>query len=29
MFFWVCSMQGVVRRAHPGIEHVNAPNDRK
>ena len=30
MFYWVYfDPQGVVRRAHPGIEHVNAPNDRK
>ena len=29
MFYWVyLDPQGVVRRAHPGIEHVNAPNDR-
>ena len=29
MFYWVYfDPQGVVRRAHPGIEHVNAPNDR-
>lgn len=30
MFYWVYfDAQGVVRRAHPGIEHVNAPNDRE
>jgi hypothetical protein len=29
MFYWVYfDPQGVARRAHPGIEHVNAPNDR-
>ncbi|HEY8358248.1 MAG TPA: hypothetical protein VIL30_12385 [Ramlibacter sp.] len=29
MFYWVyLDPQGVVRRAHQGIEHVNAPNDR-
>ena len=29
MFYWVyLDPKGVVRRAHPGIEHVNAPNDR-
>lgn len=29
MFYWVyLDPQGVVRRAHPGIEHFNAPNDR-
>jgi hypothetical protein len=29
MFYWVYfDPQGVVRRAHPGIEHINAPNDR-
>ena len=29
MFYWVyLDPQGVVQRAHPGIEHVNAPNDR-
>jgi hypothetical protein len=27
MFYWVyLDAQGVVRRAHPGIEHINAPN---
>lgn len=30
MFYWVyLDPQGVVRRAHPGMEFVNAPNDRK
>ncbi len=30
MFYWVyLDAQGVVRRAHPGMEFVNAPNDRK
>lgn len=30
MFFFIYfDPQGVVRRAHPGIEHVNAPNDRR
>jgi hypothetical protein len=29
MFYWVyVDPQGVVRRAHPGMEHFNAPNDR-
>jgi hypothetical protein len=29
MFYWVyLDRQGVVRRAHPGMEFVNAPNDR-
>ncbi len=29
MFFWVyLDGQNVVRRAHPGMEFVNAPNDR-
>ncbi len=29
MFFWVyLDRQGVVRKAHPGMEFVNAPNDR-
>lgn len=29
MFYWVyLDPQGVVRRAHPGMEFVNAPNDR-
>lgn len=29
MFYWVyVDPQGVVRRAHPGMEHVNAPGDR-
>jgi hypothetical protein len=29
MFYWVYfDPQGVVRRAHPGIEYINAPNDR-
>lgn len=29
MFYWVYfDPQGVVRRAHQGMEHVNAPNDR-
>jgi hypothetical protein len=29
MFFWVyVDARGVVRRAHPGIEHISAPNDR-
>jgi hypothetical protein len=29
MFYWVyIDPQGVVQRAHPGIEHINAPNDR-
>lgn len=29
MFYWVYfDPQGIVRRAHQGIEHVNAPNDR-
>jgi hypothetical protein len=28
MFYWVYfDAQDVVRRAHPGIDHVNAPND--
>ena len=28
MFYWVyLDPQGVVRRAHPGMEFVNAPND--
>lgn len=28
MFYWVYfDPQGVVRRAHPGMEHVNAPDD--
>ncbi|MBA2673080.1 hypothetical protein [Ramlibacter sp.] len=30
MFYWVyLDGQGVVRRAHPGMEFVNTPNDRK
>jgi hypothetical protein len=30
MFYFVYfDPQGIVRRAHPGMEHVNAPNDRK
>jgi hypothetical protein len=30
MFYWVyLDAQGVVRRAHPGMEFVNAPNDRR
>jgi hypothetical protein len=30
MFYWVyLDPQGVVRRAHPGMEFVNAPNDRR
>ena len=30
MFYWVyLDAQGVVRRAHPGMEFVNAPNDRE
>jgi hypothetical protein len=30
MFYWVyLDPQGVVRRAHPGMEFINAPNDRK
>ncbi len=30
MFYWVyLDRQGVVQRAHPGIEHLNGPNDRK
>ena len=30
MFYWVYfDPQGVVRRAHPGIEHSNAPNDER
>lgn len=30
MFYWVyLDRQGVVRRAHPGMEFVNAPNERK
>jgi hypothetical protein len=29
MFYWVyLDPQGVVQRAHPGMEYVNAPNDR-
>jgi hypothetical protein len=29
MFYWVyVDPQGVVRRAHPGMEFINAPNDR-
>jgi hypothetical protein len=29
MFYWVyLDPQGVVRRAHPGMEYVNAPSDR-
>jgi len=30
MFYWIyLDRQGVVRRAHPGMEFVNAPNDRE
>jgi hypothetical protein len=30
MFYWVyLDPQGIVRRAHPGMEFVNAPNDRE
>ena len=30
MFYWVyLDSQGVVRRAHPGMEFVNSPNERK
>lgn len=30
MFYFVYfDPQGIVRRAHPGIEHFNAPNDRR
>jgi hypothetical protein len=30
MFYWVyLDAQGVVRRAHPGMEFVNTPNERK
>ena len=29
MFYWVyVDPQGIVRRAHPGMEFINAPNDR-
>jgi hypothetical protein len=29
MFYWVyLDPQGVVQRAHPGVEFINAPNDR-
>jgi hypothetical protein len=29
MFYWVyVDPQGIVRRAHPGMEHFNAPSDR-
>ena len=29
MFYWVyLDPQGIVRRAHPGIEFINAPNDK-
>lgn len=30
MFYWVyLDPQGIVRRAHPGMEFLNAPNERK
>jgi hypothetical protein len=29
LYYVYFDAQGVVRRAHPGIEHVNAPNDRR